>query len=119
MNINDLLNSITKNETSSYMLANSFFEQQPTQMDINVTYPAYDMMDINDKASVNDSIDFDGFLAAATNNVEADEEDASPMEAKSSNVEVEYTSENGPGFTRVQNQGMAQAEPEQADIEYD
>ncbi|OAD69437.1 hypothetical protein PHYBLDRAFT_172076 [Phycomyces blakesleeanus NRRL 1555(-)] len=87
-------------------------------MDINVTYPAYDMMDINDKASVDDSIDFDGFLAAATNNVEADEEDASPMEANSSNVEVKYTSENGPGFTCVRNQGMAQAEPEQTNIEY-
>ncbi|OAD80205.1 hypothetical protein PHYBLDRAFT_140209 [Phycomyces blakesleeanus NRRL 1555(-)] len=56
-------------------------------MDINVTYSAYDMMDINDKASVNDSIDFDGFLAAATNNIEADEEDASLIEAKSSNIE--------------------------------
>ncbi|OAD75564.1 hypothetical protein PHYBLDRAFT_166798 [Phycomyces blakesleeanus NRRL 1555(-)] len=107
MNINDLLNPVTENETSSYMLDNSFFEQQPAQMDINVTYPAYNMMDINDKASVNDSIDFDGFLAAATNNVEANEEDTSPMEANSSNVEVEYTS------------GMAQAEPEQANIEYD
>ncbi|OAD74302.1 hypothetical protein PHYBLDRAFT_144748 [Phycomyces blakesleeanus NRRL 1555(-)] len=103
MNINDLCNPVTKNKTSGYMLDNSFFEQQPTQMDINITYPAYDMMDINNKASVNDSIDFDGFLAAATNNVEADEEDTFHMEAKSSNVEMEYTS----------------SEPEQANIEYD